>query len=307
MKNEFEKFKIKNPDTSLQEETERALMDLHDRHTQSEEQTREESMSIEEALDKGAAEKLKQVFELIKVNLKKRGVKNPNITPVVFMKYAVVDKPGRGFSGLKYIEIYDSLITDKSLKQLVTFKAIAHEAYHSVGKLSVAIKTDKKNPEKVKLNVEASGAGYREARGKSALEEGAAMFFESETFDDIKNLFPKKTVEQYNRLIKTGIDSFREKNKNVDIGQDSVTLLSNRNQELFLTRTYHHPIELVKYLKTKVEGFDEKLEKLRVDRRSLDMVRALEQKFGEGMFRKIVTCEVGKAEELLEELKSIEK
>lgn len=263
-----------------------------------------DSVPIDEMLGEGASEKLNKAQKFFKDEFKNRGIQRPLMRQALFKKQNMLESGKGATAYATHIEMFNLDIGDKELKQLVVFKTLFHEMYHFVSNFSISIEFGKLENDElgIKINTNAAGAGYNEAVSSSALEEGAAVSFENQIFEKIRKLFSKETLDKYDSLIQSGFDNFpRDKTY---VTKDSLHIISSNDGEPNgFNENYIHPLRLVKYLESQIPDFNTKLEKLRVNRESLELARSIEARFGEGMFRKIVTCKVGDAETLINELK----
>lgn len=301
-----ERYKIRNKAELPQAFQDAVLKYLQSGHAENYNKARDNSISIEVALGEGGMEKLHASYNFLLEEFQKRGIDNPIFTDVFFQNEKALKRGEIALHYPTHFEMMDMNIEDKDLKQLAMLRSVMHEAYHSTFSYSVGVRNNIKADQKVGIDIqiEAGGAGYLNALGKSALEEGAAISVESKMLEKINSLFPVEVGNKYEELINKGATLFLAKGQDVD--KQSVYLVQSKKNgtNTYSNSGYAGSRRLVVYLASKIPDFDKKLEKLRIHRQALDLARAIEERFGKEVFRKIVTCKPEDASSLLEELKS---
>lgn len=279
---------------------------LSSSHEQEYAVAKENSISIKKTLGLNGLENLSKTTSFLISELNERGVTNPSFGQIFFQKGKAIETGKTGLHRPTHVEIFDRAIDNTNLKQMAILKVVSHELYHSTGKFSVGVEQKKglDGTIGINTNMDAAGAGYLNAVGVSALEEGAAMRFETKIFEKIKKLFPVDSVSEYNTIINRGVETFAHKGK--EVNEECISILEKKAGEaaIFSESNYTGSYNLVKYLEFEVADFNLKLEKLRVDRYSLDLARAIEGRFGDGAFRVLTTCKPADAGSLLAKFKS---
>jgi hypothetical protein len=281
-------------------------------------QAQEKSMSAEEALGEGAVERLERIKDIIKKKFKERGIDEVEFLPIFFLKEKVSDSSNFfGVAGPDYIEMLDTDIEDPLLKQLSSLQVVSHELYHAMGRHSFKA-TSTENGD-LQFNTEGNGASFvGETKHLHLFEEGSAVQFEHDICEEIKNLFPKETVEKYNNNIEQASLNRNTQNlrKRVGIFADVITpKISNTDDSLILAHQkgeiwrfkevpmYNRAKLVVEYMASKIPNFYTMLEKARVKGQIIDIAKAIENTFGEGWYRRIATASTSEASSILEELK----
>ncbi len=269
------------------------------------------SISIEEALGQGAQEKINQLNALVKNKLKSRGIGEVNLLPLIFKK-KVADKKAEdsgetvAYANPRYIVIPNMEFADPSLKQLCTLKMITHEQYHGIGQKTIIGKKEEIGQSTKQAAV---GASYIKEEDRITgvnehsylFEEGSAVDFENEIFEDLKKTFPKETVEKYDLIMEKIKENVPESQ------QEQIWLYKYDNADAAIHRNkdYFEASEMVSYLRSKIPNFNLILENARIHGKILDLAKAIDGKFGEGMYRKIATAHVEEGSQILKELKEI--
>lgn len=265
------------------------------------EERKSKSISIEEALGSGSREKMEAIMTLISNKFKERGISDITFKPVIFMPELSSTTGIGGVSYIGHIEMHNlsdfqGLENNTQLRQLFTLRLLGHELYHSTALSTFLINqgVNEKKEKFTRISKTASGASYNDLENQNelkALEEGSATLFEVELFNDIKKMFPSDIAN--NKFF----DSYSMMHTNYD---EKETLEIHRRETV---TGYDDAYVLVKYLDSRIPNFKPMLEKLRIERKYSDLLKAIENEFGEGSYRKITTCTNKEAKSLLQELK----
>jgi hypothetical protein len=260
------------------------------------------SIPIESILGPGSPEKYTQVTKLVIEKFRERGISDALLSPVFFKKEKVFDMQSRGQSSPFMVEIFDTDIENLQLKQLVTFKTLVHELYHSAGRYSFVFSEDQGA---VLMYNEASGASFMKKDAATEhlmlFEEGAATQFEDEVFGDIKELFPHETIQLYEKTIGEIRAIHHEKGLS-DHGINIVKLTDSGEWRYADSPQYSDAVEIHRCLAEKIPNFINLLEQARVYGKIFPLARAVEATFGPGWYRKLATANVEDAKALLVEM-----
>ena len=201
-------------------------------------------------------------------------------------------------------------IENMSLRHIKVFRTMIHESYHNTATASFDASSGDKN-----FLIEHNGQGVSYASQKNtyghAFEEGLAVDFELSVFDQVKkDIFSSEFLANYDKFIlQHSIDAYEdlpsgaEKYLNIkefssDQKKGVEEIITSFNEE------YFNSYKLVCFLKEEIPNFLNLVEKARIERRSLGLVRAIEERFGEGSYRKITTVNTKESSDLLKELRA---
>src|SRR3989338_979312 len=311
---------------------------------------RDTSVSINEILGSECSENFRQLFHIIREKLKNRDIDKPSFSKLFFQKINADDVGKLGFSAPLYVNIYDRNIKDFSLKQLSMFRTIIHESYHSIARYKFVLSENKDIDGHITgldIRSESSGASFTPEGSilnehGNLLEEGSAVQFENEIFEEAKKLFPKEKIQLYENFIneskkqlelqkkKFQINVFKEMRKllpdtaknALDKAEEEIKLTDNEKERLFATldiesyndsgevtfssnEAYEFSMQVSNYLKQIIPDYLILLEKARVQGKILPLARAIDGTLGVGWYRRISTAKTDEASNILTELKSI--
>lgn len=297
MENNFEKkIHIRSLDAN-QKIKDRVIHHIKNSHSEGYLESQKNSITPEEAMGSDSLEKINTLYGIVNKKFSDRGITEANLGEVLFSKILAEDIGTMARYG-SYVELFDLDISVPELKQLVYLKNLGHELYHSAAKLSFNLTITN---EKISYNMENSGAGYG-TEETNALEEGSAIIFEKEVFNEVKKLFSDKIIDLYNQ-----IKEHCKKLPTDDIDDLEILVFNEETRENAVSDNipYKNSKLLVEYIASRIPNFFNILEKARIERKTLDLARAIEKEFGEGSYRKITTASIDEAKELLKELQEI--
>jgi len=306
MENLPSKMRIRNesdPDFSRAEIT-KAKEFLYRRDIEWFEAAEKQGISREKILGENANERIRNLYQIVRDKFQERGITSPFLDAPLFVPDSTDVDLGKSSSS--HITIKDREIDNIPLKQLVLLKTLGHELYHSTAKSTYVLQSEEKDNIRVTptLKLESRGPIPVKNVADSALEEGAAVIFEEEVFDEFRKSFPEDVTGEYDNLMERGRQRFAS-----DGIVDTMIVISRCSGDKKAVghlQEYRDAENLVRYISSKIPNFPQLLENARIHKASLALAHAIEEKFGEGTYRKIVECKKREAPDLLEELKSLE-
>lgn len=273
---------------------------------------RNSSVPIEEILGPGSYEKSLLVIDLVKKKFEERHIDIPEILPIFYKKESQSEKKIMGSSNGFYINIFNIEIEDMLLKQMIIFRILAHEMYHSFSRISFDVRDDENSNaiEKIRVDLKAVGASFvpkntiNVTEHLKLFEEGAAVHFEIDVFKDIQKMFPEETIKEYENVIeKTKIVI---KNSGGNYGY--LTIIRSHEGEDYIVHSnqeYFNSMQIVANLEKIIPDFLTLLEQARVYGKVIPLARAIDGKLGEGWYKKIATATTAQAETILAYLEKI--
>lgn len=266
------------------------------------------SISLTKEFGKDIPLKINHLYSWIIEDFQQYGFDDIKIPPLFLTPYDPSSDKIATAGSNSHIEIRNySKIENKELKQLYFLKLLAHETYHAVSPVSLDL-SFKKIPETEKYSISykpgATGMVYNETSPEDigAFEEGLAVRFEEKIFEKIKTLFSEETVQIY-ESDKESVKKEFQKNNTHDPEASPHFILRERAKtkgDLYKVSGYEGCVKLVNYVQSQIPDFEILIEKARLQRKTLDLARAIENQFGEGSYRLIMTATVHKASDVLE-------
>lgn len=166
---------------------------------------------------------------------------------------------------------------------------IGHELYHDAA--PALINRD---------SVERMGMIYTEGGdGNRALEEGLAIKHQMVAEQHARKMFPKG-AEDYDMAEEVVIQNTDYKPEN-----EILTISGwEPNGNIKYIRLSKDSVKLVDYLEQQIPDFSGLVERARIEHKTLDFAKKIEQRFGIGSYRQIVMTPQNEATELLADLKT---
>lgn len=273
------------------------------------------SVPVEQILGPESRRNVQEVSSLVKSKIAERGVMDFPLVPIVFSKTIDTNSAG-SFRSSGIITISNRDIDNLEIKKLVLMKTLAHELYHSLGRIShVAEETH--SGFKLKIKPEFMGASFVGGTKdvddaddcRMLLEEGGAVQFEGEVFSELRRNLPKEVSDIYGGIISKGKDELKKNNPNLSVSENSllITVETEGRWDQVYNLDYANSCYVVEYLAEKIPDFYKIFEAARVEgkAKTTALARVIEGTFGEGWYRKLTTATVEQAADILEELKSV--
>ncbi len=272
------------------------------------------SVPIESLYGPESRERSLKVFEIVKEELRARGIENPILAPVFYKKDLAAEMRSTGRATAREISIFNLTIENMELKQLSMFKTLVHELYHSVARetfLVLNAKHDDGYVQTVSTQI-TQGASFTPVYGKRnehgyLLEEGAAVQFEERAFSQVKKLFSEETQLLHDDAI---AGFAKDMNKTADQNAEEYPLYAflidttSPKAKFLENPNYAASREVVKYLTSVIPDFLSILEQGRTQGKIFPLARAIDGAFGKGWYRKLSTAITEQARDMLPELKA---
>lgn len=299
-----ESFKIRGYGSFTEEDINGIKADFWEYVTANYDKQRLSALGLEAELGEDSIEKIEFVFaELIKY-FDSLGIHNIKCNEMFLVPRGESD----GFAGMASatggVLVVNPALEDRNLNQLVFLKVLAHELYHSTATVSFTI-TEKTSGFTIHRSISSGGGiSYNTENDPLLFEEGMASLFEEFITPKIKELFLEETRTEYDDLVQIALDDVEEP----ELSDQYDIHLSQTDQGMrYTTSEYSGPREVVKYLISEIDNFLFLVEDARINRHTLALARAIEDKYGRGSYRRISTALTTETREVLEELKQSKK
>lgn len=265
-----------------------------------------DSLVLEKELGPDIFEKMNNLYSFIISYFQSKGFDEIEKLPKVYLMPQKEDSKF-GIRTNAGIVIYNrNKIEIPQFKQINFLSILSHELYHATGKISID-RVFNKEKSNSRFNLGNYGASYyiSDIEHGMALEEGLAYNFQDQVYEYIKTLFPQNIVKAYDSVIKIGIEKHCE-DRNYSFLRAQLDYIEYQDKNgntisgTSVTEYGDNSSILVNYLREKIPNIDNQIEKARVRRQTLDLSRAIEEKFGEGAYRLIATAQAKDAQNVLQ-------
>lgn len=296
-----EDVKVRNGAAFSEEKLQKIKQEFVDYVVSNYKQNRSESADLKAELGEDIEEKIEKVFEEATVYFYSLG-----IDKVSFNEFFLDKGDFKDYSGIasrsKGVHVTDSGLEVTELRQLFFLKTLAHELYHSTASASLTIREKIDHEQNLHRDVQINeGASYDTKDDPLLLEEGLATRFEECIFNKIKTEYSADTVELYEHAAKLGLQH-TEKPEDNDIFTITLAQEPGTDQITVSASGYLPAKKFVNFLEKEIPEFSNLVEKARLNRETISLARAIENRFGKGSYRLITTAKVVEADQILEKL-----
>jgi hypothetical protein len=229
------------------------------------------------------------------------------VGPVSFNEFFVTNDGFNGAAGQAHvtsgITVSNPGLESIELKQIVFLKTLAHELYHSTAIASLTIKETFSENTFFRDVYIGGGASYDTKEEPLLLEEGLAARFEEQITPKIIELFSEDVASEYDEIVESALEILNEPEL-TDKFDVHIHQIKQGDEEGigFTTSRYSGSKRVVKYLESEIKDFSILVENARLKRHTLPLARAIEERFGNGSYRRLTTTPATGADQVLSDL-----